>query len=309
MKLASHAGARSSQAFCAIVLHSFSCFRLQIATAPWPGTLRLSRVGRRLNPSCGFGSLEEGRRGASVRCHREVACLAIECAQDKSNPYPPYPPRMPPPKPWPAVLRIWASGQFRIGLPSASIRGSCGAGVILENLPAQPNIDWWGVKMGPEARKMRSRAIVAALAIGMSCPVLADDQPPGKSQQVYSPRLGDIMVATQLRHFKLWYAGRVKNWGLANYELVQIRASFEDVRMLSPNIPVPDMTTMTQPADEVGSAIEAKDSAKFASAFGRLTSACNNCHQEAGFGFIVIREPRMSPIQTSPFSDEAFSPR
>jgi hypothetical protein len=41
-------------------------------------------VGRHLNPLCGFGSLEEGRRGAPVRCRREVACLAIEYAQDKS---------------------------------------------------------------------------------------------------------------------------------------------------------------------------------------------------------------------------------
>jgi hypothetical protein len=139
---------------------------------------------------------------------------------------------------------------------------------------------------------------------------LADDQPPGKSpQQLYSLRLGDIMVSTQLRHFKLWYAGRVKNWGLANYELTQIRASFEDATRLSPDIPAADMTTIIQPADEVRNAIEAKDSAKFVKAFDRLTSACNSCHQAAGFGFIAIREPRMSPIETSPFSDEAFSPK
>jgi len=157
--------------------------------------------------------------------------------------------------------------------------------------------------------EMKRRAVIATLAMGMSFPVLADDQPPGKSQPLYLPRLADIMVATQLRHFKLWYAGRVKNWALANYELGQIRASFEDTTRLSPNIPVPNMTTITQPADEVASAIEAKDSAKFAMAYDRLTSACNSCHQAAGFGFVVIREPRMSPIQTSPFSDESFSPK
>jgi hypothetical protein len=52
-----------------------------------------------------------------------------------------------------------------------------------------------------------------------------------------------------------------------------------------------------------------KDSAKFAKAFGRLAAACNGCHEAAGLGFILIREPRMSPIETSPFSDEVFSPR
>jgi hypothetical protein len=156
---------------------------------------------------------------------------------------------------------------------------------------------------------MRRRAVIAALAIGMSFPVLAGDQPPGKAQPPYLLRLSDIMVATQLRHFKLWYAGQVKNWELANYELAQIRASFEDATRLSPNVPVAPLTTIIQPADEVRSAIEAKDSAKFAKAFDKLTLACNSCHQAAGVGFIAIREPRTSPMLTSPISDEAFRPR
>jgi hypothetical protein len=156
---------------------------------------------------------------------------------------------------------------------------------------------------------MKRRVVIAVLAIGISFPTLADDQPPEKSRQPYLLRLGDIMVSTQVRHFKLWYAGRVKNWRLANYELAQIRATFEDATRLASPIPAADMTTITQPADEVSSAIEAKDSAKFAKAFDRLTSACNNCHQAAGFDFIVIREPRLSPIMTSPLSNEAFSPK
>jgi hypothetical protein len=157
--------------------------------------------------------------------------------------------------------------------------------------------------------EMKRRAVIAALAAGMSFPVLADDQPPGKAQPPYLLRLSDIMVATQLRHFKLWYAGQVKNWELANYELAQIRASFEDATRLSPNIPVASMATITQSADEVRSAIEAKDSAKFAKAIDKLTSACNSCHQAAGVGFIAIREPRTSPMLTSPLSDQAFRPK
>ena len=47
------------------------------------------------------------------------------------------------------------------------------------------------------------------------------------------PRLNDIMVATQLRHFKLWYAGIVQNWALAKYECGQIRSSIEDAKILS----------------------------------------------------------------------------
>ena len=63
---------------------------------------------------------------------------------------------------------------------------------------------------------MKRRAVIVALAIGVSLPVLAEDQPPGGARPPYLLRLSDIMVATQLRHFKLWYAGQVKNWELAN---------------------------------------------------------------------------------------------
>jgi len=66
-------------------------------------------------------------------------------------------------------------------------------------------------------------------------------------------------------------------------------------------------TMMTPVTDELDSAIEAKDSVKFSHAFEELTSACNSCHEAAGVGFIKIREPRLSPLETSPFSYEIFS--
>ena len=49
------------------------------------------------------------------------------------------------------------------------------------------------------------------------------------------PRLNTLMMVTQLGHFKLWYAGAVQNWGLANYELAQIRANVADASKLYPN--------------------------------------------------------------------------
>ena len=67
------------------------------------------------------------------------------------------------------------------------------------------------------------------------------------------------------------------------------------------------MSMMTPTANELGNAIKAKDSAKFAIAFGKLTAACNFCHDATGFSFIKIREPRLSPIETSALSDESFT--
>jgi cytochrome c553 len=147
---------------------------------------------------------------------------------------------------------------------------------------------------------------IAATCAAASLPVLADDQKPPPAQQVYTPRLNNIMILTQLGHFKLWYAGAVQNWPLANYELEQIRASINNAKTLYPDNDKSNMDSMRPIADDLDKAIRAKDAARFTSAYGKLTTTCNNCHEATGFGFIKIRVPRLSPIETSPFSDEEF---
>jgi hypothetical protein len=155
---------------------------------------------------------------------------------------------------------------------------------------------------------MKHSAAIALLIIGASLPVLAEDQQPAKEQEHYKPRLNVMMVTTQLGHFKLWYAGAVQNWPLANYELTQIRACIDEAIRLYPESSASNMSMMLAPAaDELEDAIKAKDGTKFSSAFSKLTASCNSCHEKTGFGFIKIRDPRLSPIETSPFSDESFS--
>jgi cytochrome c553 len=146
----------------------------------------------------------------------------------------------------------------------------------------------------------------ASLSTGGSPTVLADDQKPASAQQDYAPPLNLLMVATQLSHFKLWYAGAVKNWPLANYELTQIRTGIDRARHLYPNNAQSNMTMIAPEVEEVANAIKAKDSVKFSEAYSKLTAACNACHEATGFGFITMRDPRLSPIETSPFSDESF---
>jgi cytochrome c553 len=159
-------------------------------------------------------------------------------------------------------------------------------------------------------------ALAAVLLIGSAAPALADEQKPQNSQEQnpsnpqerFMPRLNDMMVATQLRHFKLWYAGIVQNWQLADYELSQIRHAIADTERLYANKGGSRMSAMMMPpTDDLENAIKAKDSAMFATAYTKLTAACNACHEADGFGFIKIREPRLSPLETSPFSDESFS--
>ncbi len=158
---------------------------------------------------------------------------------------------------------------------------------------------------------MKHFAALAILCISASLPVLAQEQKPEnsqeRSQERYVPRLNTLMMVSQLGHFKLWYAGAVQNWPLANYELTQIRANIVDANKFYLNKSQSNMSMITPPADDLDEAIKAKDSAKFVKAFSKLTAACNSCHEATGFGFIKIRDPRLSPIETSPFSDESFS--
>ena len=144
------------------------------------------------------------------------------------------------------------------------------------------------------AKSVRSLAVVLAVGGVWTC---------AAQGQSYKPSLGDIMGATQLRHFKLWFAGKLRNWPLAAYELEQVRASFSDAMRLYPNIPVADLSIMGPAAQKLDQAIKAEDSAKFARAFGEMTDACNSCHQSIGRGFIKIQIPAASP-----FSNQSFEP-
>jgi cytochrome c553 len=154
---------------------------------------------------------------------------------------------------------------------------------------------------------IRRIAMAAAACAVASLTALADDQKPPQAQPVYTPRLNNIMILTQLGHFKLWYAGAVQNWPLANYELEQIRASISIAKTLYPDSEKSNMDTMRPAAEDLDKAINAKDAASFTRAYSKLTAACNACHEATGFGFIKIRVPRLSPIETSPFSDESFN--
>ena len=159
-------------------------------------------------------------------------------------------------------------------------------------------------------RGANSIKLAAAIALAVSTvalPAPAQEQVPyayrTPSGDNVAPTLGDIMGTTQLRHFKLWYAGKLKNWELAGYELGQIDDSFVNAARLYLNIPIEMINMIDKPLTALGEAIKAKDGAKFGNAFTDLTNACNACHQAAHVGFIRIQIPTASP-----FSNQIFEP-
>jgi hypothetical protein len=152
-------------------------------------------------------------------------------------------------------------------------------------------------------------AVMAAIAAVVVPPQLHAQQPqPGTGNAPYVPLLADIMSGTQWRHIKLAYAGKVRNWQLADYELGRMQQSFGDAAQFFPvfkSVPLAQLikNESEPPLADLRKAVDAKNGEDFGKAFGKLTDACNRCHRAASVGFIVIRVPT-----SSPFSNQFFPP-
>ncbi len=146
------------------------------------------------------------------------------------------------------------------------------------------------------------------LAVGAIGSVSAQT-PPAAPPVEFRPGLGDLMtMLVQPRHIKIGLGGREKNWAYANYELGELRESFDRVARLRPRyrefaVAETMQALMKEPMAALSEAIKSKDSAGFDKAYGTLTEACNLCHQSAGREMVVIRVPRESP-----YPDQDFAP-
>jgi hypothetical protein len=117
------------------------------------------------------------------------------------------------------------------------------------------------------------------------------------------PELGAQMLELQIRHARLWQAGQSRDWVLTQFQLAELRETFDGVvktngehAALQPQRLAEVLPAMTGPAlDEMQAAIDAHDGAKFDASFDALSAACTACHAAADHGFLVIQRPR-TPI-------------
>ena len=147
-------------------------------------------------------------------------------------------------------------------------------------------------------------ALMAGLAI-----ITAANSATGESAQPYTPGLVEFMMSVQSHHAKLWLAGNGRNWDLADYQVDELKELLEEIAKRVPkyrDVPVGQMieSVTMPPIGDIEAAIKARDGAKFAAAFERLTVACNGCHEAANRGYIVIQRPA-----TSSFPNQSFAPR
>lgn len=125
----------------------------------------------------------------------------------------------------------------------------------------------------------------------------------------YTPGLGEFMAATQMRHTKLWFAGRAGNWRLASYELDELQEGFDDAVRFNPvhkGAPVPVAELLPRitaaPMQELRKAVAHRNKSDFRDAFDTLTAACNTCHRAENYGFNVVTRPT-----SNPYTDQVFS--
>jgi hypothetical protein len=157
------------------------------------------------------------------------------------------------------------------------------------------------------------RALPMVGGVMLATTVLVAAQTPSEDKITpppYRPSLADLMNTTvQVRHVKLAFAGREKNWVLAAYELKQLSDAFDRLSLQWPQwrqqrIVELVETIVRDPLFELDFAIKNKDEAKFAEYYGHLTDACNACHQAALQTPVVIQDPKESM-----FPDQDFRPK
>ncbi len=151
---------------------------------------------------------------------------------------------------------------------------------------------------------MRFRAWILSLLLAGSTAAVAQSGFSAPVGDQFVPQLGDIMNAAQVRHQKLYFAGKARNWELAAFESRLLRGNLRDAAVFYSGIPIDNVTTLAERLQAVDDAIGAKDAARFTKAFGELTGGCNQCHQSMERSFIVMKQP-----SDQPFGDQQFTPK
>jgi hypothetical protein len=145
------------------------------------------------------------------------------------------------------------------------------------------------------------------IAVFMFAPVMAEEVPfatPPYDRNASESAIGtlaNIMATIQLRHIKLWFVGKSKNWDLLNYEAQKLENDFIVAAGFYRSLPIDNVVLVGKPLRALMDAAKKKDYSLYAKAFDELTTGCNSCHVAGQVAFIHIQVPK-----SSPFSDQSF---
>lgn len=118
----------------------------------------------------------------------------------------------------------------------------------------------------------------------------------------YQPGFGEMMSSIQAHHSKLWFAGKNKNWQLANFEVKELNEILEDIEKFQQKRPETTKIKMIYPAlKAIDKSVENNDLEQFKTDFKTLTNECNQCHRATNFGYNVVKIPENSPFTNQEF--------
>ena len=103
------------------------------------------------------------------------------------------------------------------------------------------------------------------IAVFVLAPVMAQQVPFATPPYARNPSesavgtLANIMATIQLRHIKLWFAGRAKNWDLLSYEAQKLEDDFIVAAGFYRNLPVENVVLADKPLKSLMEAANKKD--------------------------------------------------
>jgi len=115
------------------------------------------------------------------------------------------------------------------------------------------------------------------------------------------PDIGEYMTTFQLHIGKLWFAVKASNWELADYEVNELNESMEAAEALHSvknDVNISGVLNAVRQTEVAGMAdsIKNKNALEFQKNYDETLSACNGCHESAGFKFIRIVRPTAPPV-------------
>jgi hypothetical protein len=113
------------------------------------------------------------------------------------------------------------------------------------------------------------------------------------------PGVGTVMIEYSNRFSTMYYAAKGGNWGMADYQLKEMR-EIQEVGETTRPARAPMLKAFESTfLDKLADTIKAKDVKKFDVQFKQTVEGCNGCHVASDFAFIKYQLPKSSPSPTS----------
>ena len=155
--------------------------------------------------------------------------------------------------------------------------------------------------------KMETRALRASLAVAMNRPAPA--LPVARPRPPQEPiELADVMTKLQRHANKLYFAGTLQNWKLADFYIEEIEEtvkaiSKKDIMEGPINISGLMDGLILPEIEELERVVSQQDVPGFAKHYQALVDSCNACHTAANRPYLVIDQPR-----TPAFDNQHYEP-